>query len=94
VTPTATVRVAAADGCEIRQIVDLMDRVRNCSPAPALPGYRGLLKRERAAPSRRTAPGTRPTALVKTARPHNIGIIAKSCTSQGLGRQHDDAGSR
>jgi len=40
VTPTATVRVAAADGRRIRQIVDLLGRVRNCSPAPALPGHR------------------------------------------------------
>ncbi|ODV02151.1 MAG: hypothetical protein ABT20_15135 [Rubrivivax sp. SCN 70-15] len=40
VTPTATVRLAAADGREIRQIVNLMGRIRSCSPAPALPGYR------------------------------------------------------
>jgi type IV fimbrial biogenesis protein FimT len=39
VTPTATMRVTAEVG-EIRQIVNIMGRVRSCSPAPALPGYR------------------------------------------------------
>lgn len=39
-TPTATVRVAAADGRAIHQVVNIMGRVRSCSPGGAVPGYR------------------------------------------------------
>lgn len=39
VTPTATVRFVAPGGEAIHQIVNVMGRVRSCSPAPALPGY-------------------------------------------------------
>jgi type IV fimbrial biogenesis protein FimT len=40
VTPTGTVSVQSANGRAIHQVVNLMGRVRSCSPAPALPGYR------------------------------------------------------
>lgn len=39
VTPTATMRVQGAVGA-VHQVVNIMGRVRSCSPAPALPGYR------------------------------------------------------
>ena len=39
-TPTATMRVQGRSGAAIHQIVNVMGRVRSCSPAPALPGYR------------------------------------------------------
>lgn len=39
VTPTATVRLVAPGGEAIHQIVNVMGRVRSCSPAPAVPGY-------------------------------------------------------
>lgn len=39
VTPTVTVRLVAPGGEAIHQIVNVMGRVRSCSPAPALPGY-------------------------------------------------------
>jgi type IV fimbrial biogenesis protein FimT len=39
VTPTATIQVVARSGPSIRKIVNLMGRVRSCSPAPALAGY-------------------------------------------------------
>ena len=39
VTPTATIRVRAK-GVAIHQVVNVMGRVRSCSPAPTLPGYR------------------------------------------------------
>ena len=39
-TPTGTVRIVGANGREVRHIVNVMGRVRSCSPAPALPGYR------------------------------------------------------
>mgnify|MGYP001454491384 FL=1 len=39
-TPTATVRVRAADGSAIHQIVNVMGRTRSCSPGTGLPGYR------------------------------------------------------
>jgi type IV fimbrial biogenesis protein FimT len=39
VTPTGTVRVLARDGTAIHHVVNVMGRVRSCSPAPALPGY-------------------------------------------------------
>jgi type IV fimbrial biogenesis protein FimT len=40
VTPTATLRVTAQSGAAIHQVVNIMGRVRSCSPAPALPGYK------------------------------------------------------
>jgi type IV fimbrial biogenesis protein FimT len=39
ITPTATVRVIAANGAAIHQVINIMGRVRSCSPAPALSGY-------------------------------------------------------
>lgn len=38
VTPTATMRVVGRDGREIRQVINIMGRVRTCSPAA--PGAR------------------------------------------------------
>lgn len=40
VTPTATWRVTAADGRAIHHVVNVMGRVRSCSPDAAVPGYR------------------------------------------------------
>ena len=40
VTPTATVRISTQSGAAIHQVVNIMGRVRSCSPAPALPGYK------------------------------------------------------
>ncbi len=40
VTPTVTVRLVAPGGEAIHQIVNVMGRVRSCSPEPVLPGYR------------------------------------------------------
>jgi type IV fimbrial biogenesis protein FimT len=40
VTPTATWRVTAADGRAIHHVVNVMGRVRSCSPEAAVPGYR------------------------------------------------------
>lgn len=39
-TPTGTVRVVGMNGREVRHIVNVMGRVRSCSPAPVVPGYR------------------------------------------------------
>jgi type IV fimbrial biogenesis protein FimT len=39
ITPTATVRVIASSGPAIHQVINIMGRVRSCSPAPALAGY-------------------------------------------------------
>ncbi len=39
-TPTGTVRVIGANGREVRHIINIMGRVRSCSPAPSVPGYR------------------------------------------------------
>ena len=39
-TPTATYRLVAADGREIRQIVNVMGRVRSCSPQGGVTGQR------------------------------------------------------
>lgn len=39
VTPTATVRVIAG-AVAIHKVVNIMGRIRSCSPAPALAGYR------------------------------------------------------
>lgn len=38
-TPTGTLRVTAATGHALHQVVNIMGRVRTCSPAPALIGY-------------------------------------------------------
>ena len=40
VTPTVTVQVRARDGRALHQIVNIMGRVRSCSPEPGLAGYR------------------------------------------------------
>lgn len=40
VTPTATWRVIGADGRAINHVVNVMGRVRSCSPDAAVPGYR------------------------------------------------------
>lgn len=37
-TPTGTLRVTGRSGAAIHAVVSLMGRVRNCSPAPGLPG--------------------------------------------------------
>lgn len=39
-TPSGTVRIIGAGGREVRHVINVMGRVRSCSPAPALPGYR------------------------------------------------------
>jgi type IV fimbrial biogenesis protein FimT len=39
-TPTATVQLSARNGKAIHQVMNIMGRVRSCSPAPALSGYR------------------------------------------------------
>ncbi len=39
-TPTATVQLQAHNGAAIHQVLNIMGRVRSCSPAPALSGYR------------------------------------------------------
>jgi len=40
-TPTGTVRVIGAGGREVRHVINLMGRVRSCSPATgSVPGYR------------------------------------------------------
>lgn len=39
VTPTATMKVQATSGAEIRQIINIMGRVRTCSPGAAVAGY-------------------------------------------------------
>lgn len=38
-TPTGTLRMVGRSGAAIHQVVNLMGRVRSCSPAPALWGY-------------------------------------------------------
>ncbi|MFT3956188.1 MAG: GspH/FimT family protein [Piscinibacter sp.] len=40
VTPTATWRISAADGRAIHHVVNVMGRVRSCSPLATVPGYR------------------------------------------------------
>jgi type IV fimbrial biogenesis protein FimT len=40
VSPTGTVRVIGADGRAVHQVVNVLGRVRACSPQRALPGYR------------------------------------------------------
>ena len=39
-TPTATMQLTARNGTAIHQVMNIMGRVRSCSPAPALSGYR------------------------------------------------------
>ena len=39
-SPTATLRVVGVNGRAIHHIVNLMGRVRSCSPLGAMPGYR------------------------------------------------------
>jgi type IV fimbrial biogenesis protein FimT len=40
VTPTATWRLIGSDGRAIHHVVNVMGRVRSCSPEAAVPGYR------------------------------------------------------
>lgn len=40
VTPTATVQLVARDGRSIHQVINIMGRVRTCTPTGALPGVR------------------------------------------------------
>ncbi len=40
VTPTATLRVLGADGREIRHVVNVLGRVRSCTPDGKVAGYR------------------------------------------------------
>ncbi|HMO48580.1 MAG TPA: GspH/FimT family pseudopilin [Rubrivivax sp.] len=39
-TPTATLQFSTRQGAAIHQVMNIMGRVRSCSPAPALSGYR------------------------------------------------------
>jgi type IV fimbrial biogenesis protein FimT len=39
-SPTATVQLQARNGSAIHQVMNIMGRVRSCSPAPAISGYR------------------------------------------------------
>ena len=39
-TPTATLRVIGADGREVHHVINLMGRVRSCTPQGAVTGYR------------------------------------------------------
>jgi type IV fimbrial biogenesis protein FimT len=39
-TPTGTVQIIGRGGAAIHQIVNIMGRVRSCSPAPTIAGYR------------------------------------------------------
>jgi type IV fimbrial biogenesis protein FimT len=39
-TPTGTVRVIGANGRELRHVVNVMGRVRTCSPQGSVGGYR------------------------------------------------------
>lgn len=39
-TPTATVQLTARNGTAIHQVMNVMGRVRSCSPTPAIAGYR------------------------------------------------------
>jgi type IV fimbrial biogenesis protein FimT len=39
-TPTATVRITGVQGRAVHQVVNLMGRVRSCSPQAAVSGYR------------------------------------------------------
>jgi len=39
-TPAGTVRIAAKDGSEVHHVVNIMGRVRSCSPGGAVKGYK------------------------------------------------------
>ena len=39
-TPAGTLRVVGADGREVQHVVNIMGRVRSCSPLGSVPGYR------------------------------------------------------
>jgi type IV fimbrial biogenesis protein FimT len=39
-SPTATMQLTARNGSAIHQVMNIMGRVRSCSPAPAVNGYR------------------------------------------------------
>ncbi len=39
-TPTGTLRVVGSDGRAVHHVVNIMGRVRSCSPLAAVPGYR------------------------------------------------------
>lgn len=39
VTPTGTLQLQASSGAAIRQVVNIMGRVRACSPGGSMPGY-------------------------------------------------------
>lgn len=39
-TPTGTLRVIGAQGREVHHVINIMGRVRSCSPLGAMPGYR------------------------------------------------------
>ncbi|MFN0184966.1 MAG: GspH/FimT family pseudopilin [Aquabacterium sp.] len=40
VTPTATLRLTAADGRAVHQIINLVGRIRSCSPQGRMPGHK------------------------------------------------------
>ena len=39
-TPTATIQLKAASGMALHQVVNIMGRVRTCSPDPVVSGYK------------------------------------------------------
>jgi type IV fimbrial biogenesis protein FimT len=39
-TPTGTLRLVGSGGREVQHVVNVMGRVRSCSPLGAVPGYR------------------------------------------------------
>ena len=39
-SPTGTLRLLGADGRAVHQVINIMGRVRSCSPQAAVPGYR------------------------------------------------------
>ncbi len=39
-TPTGTVRLVARDGRAVHQVINIMGRVRSCSPGKGMPGYK------------------------------------------------------
>ncbi|MBA2722881.1 MAG: GspH/FimT family pseudopilin [Methylibium sp.] len=39
-SPTATINIARPQGASLRHVVNILGRVRTCSPAGGLPGYR------------------------------------------------------
>jgi type IV fimbrial biogenesis protein FimT len=40
VTPTATIQVVGQSGAALHEVVNILGRVRSCSPASSVPGYR------------------------------------------------------